>query len=424
MYMKSISLTLLGLCSLTTAPLFASFPEAMQRVASEKPEFVFYADLENDFAAAGAFLTEAYLAYLSTGPDIPPIPIDAGRLFGHLGLLNLSDFLVVSEPRPGKGFINQMLTTFDGAPKGLFLLGGDANQPFAIIDSAPADAHLVAEMHLNGVALFQIVRNIVIDIMGPLGQGLIEAQMNQPLTPDGPTLADLINRLTTRIQIALKPELSPTIPLPSHLALLQGHSVVRLSNVADLLDQFAPTLQAAGLAPRESSTGAKAWSLAMPAGPVPVTLYLDTLPGSNDLVLSLNPASVEWMRQPEETIGESAAFRETIAGLPVNGLSFWYATEEMGRLQIESLDLQLAENPAAAPVIAAVKRLLLNYTGAQAGVSVLEEDAYRVISYQPASYKTNLALAGAVVPLGILSGVLQNAQEIQETTQPDEPADE
>jgi hypothetical protein len=408
--MKSF-IALAGCSLLPLASVASTYSDSLQRLAVQDPEFVFYTDLQNDFASAGTFLTEAYLAYLSTSPDgVPPIPVDFNRLFATLGLSPLTSLIATSEANPEFGFTNQMMFSFKEAPSGIFLITGDTNRAFSIADTAPADAQLVAEMNLNGAALFQIVRKLVIDLMGPLGEGMIDAQMNQPVIPDGPTLAEVITRLTTHIQIALKPSLNKESTLPPAMAVFDGLSIIQIANVADLLQPFAPILQQAGFS-SVSEAGATTWSLSVPAGPVPVSVFLQTLPDSNDLIVSFNKDSKDWFLGQGPAIGTSPAFAKSIAGLPQSGLSFWYSTAEMSQLQIQNLDAQLPESGNLQPILDVVKRFLLKYTGEQSGVSFLDGNAYRVMSFQPTSYKTNLALAGAIIPIGFASSYAATLQE-------------
>lgn len=409
--MKPTRLAIAGCCLLPIATLGSSYTDALQRLSVEDPEFVFFTDLENDFSTAGAFLTEAYLAYLATSPEgVPPIPVDFNRLFASLGFSGLTSVTATSESHHGAGFVNQMMFSFAEAPSGIFLLSGDSNQPFTIQDRAPADAQLVADMNLDGVALFRIVRNLVIDIMGPLGEGMIDAQMNQPIMEGGPTLADIINRLTTRIQIALKPDFEMENAMPPSMALFNGLSVIHIENVADILQQFAPMLQQAGFSTLEDA-GGSTWALSMTDTPMAMSVFLQTVTGSNDLIVSFNRDSREWFLGEGPVISTSPAFNESISGLPDSGLSFWYSSEKMARVQIQNLDAQLPETASLKPVLDVVKGFLVNYTGDQSGVSFLDENTYRVLSYQPTSYKTNMALAGAIVPLGFASAFAAQMEE-------------
>jgi hypothetical protein len=422
--MKYLPILVAGTCLLPFAATASPFSESLERLSVGNPEFVAYADFQGDFVAAGSFLTDAYLAYLMTSPDVPPIPVDFTRLFEHLGLSQLQTLTAVSEARKGGGFTNQMLFEFSEPPTGLFVLLGDSNQPFSIKDVAPADADIVAEMNLNGVALYKIIRSIVIDMMGQMGEGMIDTQMNKPIVPEGPTLAEIISRLTTRVQIAAKPAYGMDPEQIPMLALLKGEAALRIANIADLLDSFSPILQQAGFA-QVGGEGSREFVKTVPIETQQMIISLMQISGSNDLLVSFNE-SADWFLNSGPSIATSADFIKETAGLPEKGLSFWYTTAEFAELQVQQLDAQVAANEKLLPVITALKSFLMNYTGSQAGVSFLEGNAYRVINYQPASYKTNIALAGAIIPISFASSFAaiaeaQAAQNEQPATPPASP---
>ena len=154
----------------------STFEDSMDRLSVENPEFVVHMNLENDFQSLGSFLSQAYLAHLAASPDKPPVPIDFNQLFGHLGLADITSTIWTSEALPEGGFINKSMVEFTESPKGLFLLFGDENLPFSISRTAPGTADLAAELNFNGKILFEILRSFVIDMMGPMGEGLIDAQ--------------------------------------------------------------------------------------------------------------------------------------------------------------------------------------------------------------------------------------------------------
>lgn len=400
-----------GLSNLHAADLAST----LERLEISEPEVLIYTDLEGDPAKAGAFLTQAYTAYLMTSPDIPPIPVDASKLLSRIGFLNMKRLVLASEAREGGGFVNQFFVGFDGAPSGLFLLAGDVNRPFSVADTAPFDADLAAEFSFNGVGLYQIIQNIAVDLMGPMGQGMLESTMSQRIGGTGPTFADLLNRLTTQAHIIVKldEEAEPIFENPQipGLALPQGQIALRIADIADIFNAFAPMFIEQGF----SSVGtadAPAWKFSLPAMPQLPPLWLTTLGESNDLLLTFSETSREWYTTgARKPLSGSPDFVETIAGMPASGLSFWYANERISRLQVDALDKQLQLDESFQPLIGVIKELLLNHTGPQVGVSRLEEDAYRVISRQPTSYKSSLALFAAAMPLGLIAAAEAEAME-------------
>ena len=226
-----------------------TYQASMERLSPENPEFLFHVDLEKDFSLLGDFLTEAYLAYQTASPTASPVPVNYEQLFARLGLTNLRSATFTSERSGDSDFFNQGMFLFAGAPGGAFLLMGDSNEPFTVLSSVPADAAFFAESGLSGPALLGIIRNIAVDMMGPMGQGLIDAQLLQPITPDGLTAQDIINRLDTRVHIAIKPDAVPDSKSLPAMAMLNGKFAIRIMGIGDLLDSLAPILQGTGFIP-------------------------------------------------------------------------------------------------------------------------------------------------------------------------------
>ena len=402
--MKISHLGMTGLLLLPIPAIGTPFADALERLSVENPEFVFYADTRKSFDTGGQFLSELYLAYLAANPDTPPIPVNVTRLFAHFGLLDLLDLTASSEVRPAGGFTNQILYRFATAPDGLFLLFGDNNQPFRIQDRAPADSDLVAELNFNGMALFQIIRNVMTDIMGEMGRGLLEAQMNTPLMENGPTLADLITRLTTRIEIAAKPDFSHPEAVSSRRAFLDGHLAIRVVNIADLMESFAPMLHQMGFLPVELGD-TPGWKLSTGSEASPLSVFLQAMKGSNDLLVSFREDTRTWLTGENPSIASSDEFKRITEGLSSSGTAFWYGSKRMAQLQVTHMDATFPEKDKYGPMLEVLKKQLLRYTGEQAGVTLLEPDAFRVINYQPVSYKTSMILAAVSMPVGMAAGM-------------------
>lgn len=383
----------------------------MERLAAEDPEMVLHANLEQDFAVLGEFLTKVYLEYQASSPEMPPVPVDYEMLFQRLGLLNLRAATLTSEREAEGVFLNKSIFLFDGAPEGAFLLTGSSNQPFTILSSAPADAAAIAEIGLEGTALLEIVRNVAIDLMGPMGQGIIDAQLSQPITPDGLTALDIVNRLNTRVLAAMKPAAADGTEIHPAMVLLKGNIAIRLTSVGDLLASVGPLLQGAGFVPTEDGS---AWTFSSPAPELPIEVRLESLPDSNDLLLTTSNASRDWFLNSTTGIGESAALQAALKGFPDSGLSLWYDDGTLGALQIDNAMADLQQSEQLMPVMESLISFMKAFTGPQSGVSYLEEDAYRVMGRQPTSYKTQAALTAVAIPIGLFAALNPMDPALQE----------
>lgn len=424
-----LKLLAVAAASLPTVLSASDFAESLQKIDAENPQVVLHANVENDFAVLGSFLTDMYMSYLMTSPDVPPIPVDFNKLFDRLGLSTLTSMTMASMRADVAAYRNEFIAEFSGDPAGLFLIGGTENQPFTVPDIAPADADLVFEMNFEGEIFFSIIRGIVIDMMGPMGENIIDGQMNQPLSEGGPTLAEVIKRLTTNIQVAVKPDFGDGTPVSTAKAFLNGQGIVRIADIADLIDSFVPMLEQAGFTPVVGSEG-QSWMMVSPNPELPFSLYLTKMAESNDLAVSLGEDSLSWFLTPDNAIGGMEEFKKITQGLPREGLSFWYSTKEMGTLQIQNLDADLQnEDPQMVAIFANLKEFLLRFTGTQASVSYLDDQAYRTTSIQPASLKANFGLVAVGFSAGIMAAVTETqraaaaaaaAAEEEETASPSE----
>ncbi len=397
------------------------FAATLDRLAVSEPEFLLHLDLEGDFAALGSLLNNAWLGYLSGGPGVPPVPVDFQRLFGRLGLTDLVALTAVSAARPGGGFVNQALFRFAGPPRGpLFTLAGETNLPFRVPRQAPADADLAVEFTLNGEALLRLVHELAGDWLGPLGQGAVDMQLDQPLFDAGMSARELVARLTTRVRLFLQPALAGVPGQPVLEALLTGRGILVLEGAANLLQDCAPLLRQAGFVETGQPPRSE-WRWTAAGGPIPFGIALQVLPGSDDLAASLAGDSLPWLLGPGPRLADAAAFTALAAGLPDSGVSFWYTTGRLDRLQIDNLDAQLPLAPAAVPAVAALKAFLQRHSGPGAGAAVLEADALRVISHERASTKTRIALSAAAIPFGVAATA---GPLIRQRLQPPAPAPE
>jgi hypothetical protein len=376
------------------------YQEVLQRLSVESPEFVLHANMEQDFSTLGNLFTEAYRAYQMATPEAPPVPINYEMLFQRLGLTTLKSFTITSEKIGEKGFMNQALFHFDGAPGGAFHLMGDTNQPFTIASEAPADAAMAAEFRIKGSAFLDMVRLIAIDIMGPLGEGLIDAQLSQPITPDGLTILDVANRLDTRCLFAVKPD---TESNPA-MGPLTGMVAIKMVGIGDLLSSLEPLLQGSGFV-RSTDGPSSAWTLSLPNPELPLSISIETIPQTNDLLLTLSEGSRDWFLADDRKIGSSEAFKLAVEDFPSTGVSLWYDDGTISAMQVDNFITEFESNPNLAPVMESLANFMKGFVGGQSGISYFEEDAYRVMSLQKTSYKTQFAVAGMVVPMSLAASL-------------------
>jgi hypothetical protein len=378
--------------------LQANLLETLQHLEVESPEIVIHVDTSDDMMAAGDALTELYGAWLVTGPEIPPVPIDFKRLFEHLGISSIRSFTAASEKRAPSGYLNQSLLRFTSGPQGLFLIQGNANLPFSVASTAPADTDLAIEWSIHLGEALRILRSVIVDLMGPLGQGLLDAQLSEPVVPDGPTLKALFDRFNTRIHVIARIPETPAIT-PAGLGQLPVQNlVVRLAEVGDVLETIVPSLTKAGFVPL-LNTRQPAWELSIQSETLDLYLRITRSASSKDLLLLLGKGTEEWINNRTSSLAESARYANFVEGLPEEGLGFWYNSERFASAQAQTVTSLEGLGPEFKPLSQTLASLLKALTGEQAGASFLENEALRTMAYQPASFKANVAIAGiALIP--------------------------
>ena len=417
---RTFVILLLGL--LPVPALANNYADAMSELGVKEPEFILHLDVENDFNTLGQLLTRLYLEYLKTSPEVPPIPVSFDALFHRLGLSNIRSLTMVSE-RNGEGFLNQALTRFEGSPQGLFRVIGDSNEAFGLLESGPADADLLLEMSFKMPALLEIVRSMAFDLMGPTGQGLVDAQLMQPVNESGMTWMDIINRIDTRIQFAASLPDTPNPELPPAMRLVESRAGLRLQGMGDLLAALGPMLQGAGFTEVPAS-GQTAWQLVRSNDLFPVEVRIESLPESGDLLLTYSGDARDWFLSGTGISPELAELMASHPGIPRTGLSFWYDSGTLSRMQVENMWADLEMEEKYAPVLAILQDFILGLTGRQVAVGVVGPSSHRSIALQPASYKTSIAAMGVIMPAAAGIGFIQGMQKSQQAQdEPDSPSE-
>lgn len=392
--LHQIAFSLLALC----CPLLGSgLLRDLDQLDVTSPEMVLHLNLEDDFAALGSQLGRLYGAWLMSGPEVPPVPLDFPRLFDRLGFNALSSVTLVSEPHPRSGYLNQSLVRFKGAPSGLFLLQGSENRSFSVARYAPADADLALEFSLNSSEALRMLRTILSDLMGPLGQGLLDAQLGQPLVPEGPTLENVIQRLNTRLMVVAR------VGTPDEASILGPEApplrnlVIRAAGIGDLLDAFAPLLQAAGYS-RLDESDELAWVRSVQEKEFLLDLRLSRTGPDQDLVLMLGKDTPTWMKGGTR-LGDDALYLEFTQDLPTEGLGFWYHSAGFGAAQVGALVSKSNPQNALIPLRQTIASMMDGLSGQQASVMFMDQNALRVMAFQPVSYPSGLAFGTlALIP--------------------------
>lgn len=416
---------------LTTAlagPLAAStnsYSKAFSLAEAENPEVLVYVNVEGDFNRAGNWLSRLHKAFLRANPKAPPIPVDYKAVFADLGLGGMEYLLLASEQAKEltDSFHNRIIMELGGEPVGIFALLGTENQPFLFAERVPADADQISQFQINGEAIRQFARQTAIRIMGPTGQSLIDSQLNQPLYPQGPTAARLIELLSTTVQYAanLDPERFKDLETPG-IDQLTGDFAYVIRGAGDLPKLIAPLLPpAAGF---RELPGDPMGAYALPFSFIPGSkqeLLFSSLPDSGDLLITNGSAARDWFMGDDSGLTENAEFSKFAAELPREGLLFHFNSQKASRHGVEIIQTALQQSPdlpaEVQPLIDLLLEVLDSVTGTSMAVLHRQEGRLHLQSMAPYSQKVSLSAAGVAIPAMTAAMAIPAYQQIQEARQ-------
>lgn len=402
----------------------ADFSEASRLVDLKDPEVLAYVNLQHDFKTLGDWLGRVHRAVLQANPSAPPIPVDYQALFADLGLAEMHYALLASERAadvPGT-FLNQLLLELGTNPTGLFAIMGTENRPFDFAGRVPGDTDAVSQFQLNGDAILQFARLTATRIMGATGQSLIDAQMQAPLYPEGPTAARLIELLSTTYYSAsnLDPErFADSTDLS--LAQLTGDFAYVVENAAELPGLVAPLLPPSANFSKVENDPHNAYRIPFEFTPDSQQfLYFSHLPESDHLLITNSLEARAWFLADDSGITDNPDFQRMSSQLPDQGLFFNFSSAKASRHAMKLVESALRQTPdmppQAQPFVGLFLEALQSFTGPNMSVLVRDESRLHLRNLAPYSQKTSLAIAGAVVP-GIAAAIAIPAfQKVQEAS--------
>ena len=173
----------------------ASFEEASGYIDIDG-SMVGYMNFEGDGQEIGTALNATYEQLLASKPGMPPIPVDFTLLIENLGFGSLKA-VGMSSKDAGEGLhLNRSVSLMDGAPTGLFAINGLEPLNFDAAKMAPADATGAMTLAVNLGALRETTILILKQIMGPMGEGIIQQQLGQLIPETDITYNEAIDTLS------------------------------------------------------------------------------------------------------------------------------------------------------------------------------------------------------------------------------------
>jgi Tfp pilus assembly protein PilE len=403
----TLGLSLLGaflapLSSLTAA----SFSDMAPQLDTDG-ELVAYADFSGDSQIFGDHLTEIYAAVLQTNPQMTPIPLDFATIFDTLGFSSAGALgYSVKEVGPDI-YRNRGVWLFNGEPKGFMALNDSTPRPFTAAQMAPAKANLAVDFQVRFDVLRDTIANAAAAVMGPMGQGMILGQLEQPLLPSGLTGNQIIMALSNPLSGFMIQDFddmeNPKIDFYLSVA-GQGALVEQLSGLQQMNPQIA-------VMEENGKTVIDFSAVTAQAG---MSLYVSGNAGS-DLVVYTQKS---FLKKPKAgtSLADSPAFVALSAYLPETAGSYVYSSG----VQVDQFRTMMAEQAEAAaflPIFDAVADgLLADFLAPSVATSYAIDGGLVSDSY--ASYSMKEALAAAPMAIvGLTAAMAVPAyQKVQSTS--------
>lgn len=387
-YAHRFRITALLVSTFTCSTLSANF-EATSEYIDLDGSMVGYMDFAGDGQEIGSALNDIYQKALAASPEMPPVPVDFNLLFDNLGFSSLQAVAMSSKDVEPGLHRNRSVVLFDGTPTGLYALYDNEPMTFTAAKLAPADATGAMTVSVNLRVLRDTVSTVMQQIMGPMGEGMMQQQLNQVVPDTDLSYNELIDSLSGKWDGFWMQSYGEDFQQDVKFW-------VNIEGAGSLLPRLRTSAESMGVAFVEDEDTLKA-DLTHLLGPnAQIGLYAEASKSNDALVLYTD---ADWT--PKGTgarLSESPEFKALASRLPEEGLAFTYSKGA----DLEPMLAALSTMPQAAPyadtIQAAFDFLLGDYMQPSMAVTVMEGNA--MYSDQYAGYSTKQALVALPAMVG------------------------
>lgn len=403
------------LCGLTTGISInvTANESSLDEIQLEGATVFTYVNLQNDFHQLAELLNKAYREFLVQQPDMPPFPVDVPKVFERAGLSDISGITFASHPLQNGYFLNRSLLSLkSGQPGGLLKILSHENFSFQAAETFSSEVDFIFEANFSASNLLELVTNLTIDFMGPLGAGLIDMQLNAEIEGTGSTLRELILKLDSRIQFAMQHARAELVYYEEADSFLPTNGgplfAIVFKDAGSLFPKLRPMLTSLGMAVTESN-GHQWVRLLLPNLPPEIILYAGHSLESGDLIFCSSPEHWETLTDADEKLAENSDFIHLSQQLPRIASQYAYSSERFNTEQINELyQLDFGQWTGMLDLLITEIHPYLRETYA---ISYLAPDGVLTASVAPFSYKHQVGLIGLFVPAGIIKGYMDAIQE-------------
>lgn len=405
--LRTLAIGLLAL-ALPVSTVMADFEEAQAYIDLDG-SLVGYINFEDDGKKIGAALNEIYQQVQTSTPEMPPIPIDFDALIEQLGFGSLKAFALSSKTIEPGLYRNRSVALLKGEPKGLFAISSSQNLGFTAAALAPADATGALTATVDLRPLRDTVSQIMQQIMGPMGEALVQQQLAQDIPQTDLNYGDLIELLSGKWDAFWHQRYGSALEQDIRFW-------IRIEGAGSALPRLRPMAESMGVAFIEDANRIRA-NFSPVLGPdASFGLYLEATKDGEALIIHSHS---DW------TSGEDGArlidqpsYQNLAERLPEKGSAFYY---DAGT-DLEPLLAAMEAIPEAAryreSAQLAMDLLIGGFFEPEMTVSYFDGDHWVSDQYAGYSTKQVIMTVPAVVGIGLGSAMAIPAfQKVRETSQ-------
>jgi hypothetical protein len=386
----------------------ASFEEVSPYIDIDG-SMVGYMDFEGDGQEIGTALNTIYEHLLASKLGMSPIPVDFNLLIENLGFGSLKAVGMSSKDAGEELHLNRWVSLMDGAPKGLFAIYELEPLSFDAAKMAPADATGAMTLTVNLGALRETTIQILKQIMGPMGEAIIQQKLGKLIPATDITLNEGIDILSGRWDGFWHLSYSEDFQEDFKLWL-------SIEGAGSLLPRLHMIGKSMGVNFIEDDQGIKADFSSLMGENATNGLYVEAPKEGDSLIIYTHQ---DWT--PESggaRLADSDEFKNLASRLPAEGIAFSYSKGA----DLEPMFATIAAFPGAAQYTelakSAIDFLVGDFLKPNLAISYMDGD--HMVSEQYASYSTKQILMAipAIAGGGIGAAIAIPAfQKIRETSQ-------
>ncbi|MGJ8648876.1 MAG: hypothetical protein ACSHX4_00830 [Opitutaceae bacterium] len=386
-YFQSILLSFAAIA----APLFthAASLEDASKYLDHDGSLVAFMDFEGDGKEIGDALNLIYQEVVANSPQMPPIPLDFNQLIENLGYGSLSSFAVSSkEVEPGL-HRNRSVALLKGELSGLLKMYGTKAHTFTAAEQAPADASgaITATMDLNVIR--DTIISIMQQVMGPMGEGLAQQQLEQPIPGTDIKVNEVIEALSGKWDAFWLQSYGEDFQQTFKFWISIEQGGVLFTRLQPLAESLPITIS-------ENETSRKADLSLLIGEDAPFGLFIKAIKESGDLIIYSHE---DWNAHSEgPRLIEKAEFMSLAKRLPSEGLAFSYSVGADIKPIFAALDALPEVAQYSKAIQSTVNLLFGDYMKPNIAVTTLHKDA--IVTEQYAGYSTKQIVLALPVMVG------------------------